>query len=169
MSREGTDLLGRPAANEDLDKKVAEHVCSILARKRDRRPLTVGFMQTVAAAIGHKVGEHRAARMVNHLKATKRITQVGRYQAKTHGYYVAIYRLHSYVVSSIRRNSPVKRLGWWQHGLFGNPDGEKPLFAAKKDLRRWKSKTHRALEYARANYEYPAAPPMDQNLWKEVL
>jgi len=162
-------LPGRPAANADLDNKVAEHVCDILARNRDIRPLTVGFMQTVSASLAHPVGEHRAARMIHHLKATKRITQVGRYRAKAHGYFVAIYRLHSYVVSSIRRNSPVKSSVWWQHGLFGNPDGEKPLFAAKKDLRRWRSKAHRVLEHARANYEYPAAPPLDQNLWKEVL
>lgn len=106
-------------------------------------------MQTVSASLGHKVGEHRAARMIHHLQRTRRITQVSRYKGSKHGYWITVYRLHSYVVSSVRRKSAVKTKPWWQHGLFGNPDGAIPVGASEERLERWKSKPWRWAEAQR--------------------
>jgi hypothetical protein len=162
----------RPQHRPDIDLQVAEHALELLARKRNKMPLTAGFMQAVAhQGFGHRVGMRRAAVMVAHLRSNGNLVQVGRYRGKRHGFWVPIYSLRTpsgLRIASVCRNSVVKSRPWWQHSLFGNPDGEKPLYAAKKDLRRWRSKAHRVLEFARANDQYPSPPPLDLNLWKET-
>lgn len=108
-------------------------------------------MQAVARkAFGHKVGEHRAAKMVKHLRITEAITQVGSYRSLKHGFRVAVYRLHSSVVSSVRRKASVKARFWWQHGLFGNPEAEIPEGTSEERLSRWKSKAWFWAEMQRA-------------------
>jgi hypothetical protein len=133
-------LPGRPAADLALDLKVAEHAVVILARTRQKMPLTAGYMQAVSQQVfGHKVGIKRAARMVAHLRRTHYLTQVSRYRGTPHGFWVPIYRLAAPVLSSVRRKVVVKGRAWWEHGLFGNPDGEKPLGYCKETRKRWKT------------------------------
>lgn len=133
-------MPGRKPADLDLDLQVAEHAVTILARKRKKMPLTVGFMQAVALqGFNHKVGEHRAARMIHHLRTTHRLTPVGRYRGQPHGFFVTIYRLTDTVTSSVRRKAVVKGREWWKHGLFGNPNGEKSRLVSEEVLDRWRS------------------------------
>jgi hypothetical protein len=125
-------LQGRPSADEALDRKVAEHVLAVLARKRATLPLTAGFMQACAAqGFNHRVGQKRAARMCAHLRQAGLLTPYSRYRGR-HGFWVTIYRVIHRVAPgsfSVRRKSRVKydeRKNWWKHALFGTPDGKPP-------------------------------------------
>lgn len=151
LQTSGDTLPGRPAANLDKDLRVAEHVVTVLARRRQKMPLTVGFMQAVSLqGFGHKVGEHRAARMIHHLRFTNRLTPVGRYRGNPHGFFVTIYRLRDSVSSSVRRKAVVKSREWWEHGLFGNPNGEEPVGYTEQRVKRWKQREWRLAEIIRA-------------------
>jgi len=126
-------LVGRPRADREKDKKVAEHALSVLARRRTTMPLTAGFMQAVARdGFGHKVGLKRAARMRAHLVASGRLIPVGRYRGSKHGYWVTVWKLlppTPLALFSVRKKSRVKFFGrkqWWEHALFGTPDGKPP-------------------------------------------
>ena len=144
----------RPQHQPDLDRQVAEHALELLARKRSKMPLTAGFMQAVALqGFGHKVGMRRAATMVSHLRRNGSLVQVGRYRGKRHGFWVPVYRLRTpsgLRIASVCRNPAVKGLGWWQHGLFGNPGGEKPPGATEETVKRWRSRSFKAMEADRA-------------------
>lgn len=124
---------GRPKADDALDRRVAEHVLDVLARRRTTMPLTAGFMQAVCLqGFGHRVGRKRAARMCAHLALSGRIAPVGRYRGLRHGYWVTLWRVLQRVApvsSSVRKKSRVKfdeRKRWWEHALFGTPDGKPP-------------------------------------------
>lgn len=145
--------IGRPAADLTKDRRVADHVAELLS-VRELRPLTAGFMQQTAKTLGHQVGRKRAAAMVGHLKASGAIEERGRYRGK-HGFWVRIYRIRrriptsSLVTGSVRRNSQVKRQGWWNHGLFGNPEDAKPTGVDHKTLQKWRSPAFERLEIMR--------------------
>jgi hypothetical protein len=123
----------RPAHSPALDRKLADHVVTVLMRKRDTMPLTVGFMQAVCEqGFGQKVGRARASAMITHLQATNRLRLVGRYRGRRHGFFVGVYRLAS-ITASVARNSDVKSRAkryspkrWWEHALFGTHDGKPP-------------------------------------------
>ena len=133
-------MQGRPAADEALDRKVAERAVTLLAHDRALRPLTSGFMHAVAKqAFGHNVGLKRASRMVAHLRSTGSLIPAARYRGHPHGFWVTVYRLRP-KGSSVGRKGKVKNRKWWEHSLFGNPDREIPLGASEERLERWKSK-----------------------------
>ena len=105
------------------------------SRRRNRKigmPFTVGFLQRSSKAMGYPLGEHRAAAAIRELQRRKVLQAQGKYRGKGHGFWVVTYRLPS-VVSSVRRTRRVKpvwkpcsRKNWWQHALFGTPDGRRP-------------------------------------------
>lgn len=117
---------------------MAEQTVTILARRRDVRPLTAGFLQQqIRNLFGERVGEHRAEAMIRHLRASGRLLEVGFYKAKRHGFRVLVFRLLP-GSSSVRKNSPVKRVPWWQHPLFGNPGGAIPVGSTRGQRKRWR-------------------------------
>jgi hypothetical protein len=133
---------------------MAQQVVTILARRRDVRPLTAGFLrQQIWHSFRVRIGEHRAEALVRYLRTVRRIVEVGSYKAKRHGFRVTIYRLMQpagSVTSSVRKNSRVKPRAWWQHPLFGTPDGKPPPGTTKKQRKRWRSGLFRAYERERA-------------------
>jgi hypothetical protein len=140
----------RPPHSPERDRKLAEHVVVVLLRKRDTMPLTVGFMQAVCKqGFGVKVGRARASAMISHLQSTSRITLVGRYRGKKHGFWVGIYRLAPVIVS-VARNSRVKGRPWWQHPLFGTPDGKPPPGTSKRQRKWWRDPRFLIAEKERA-------------------
>lgn len=132
----------RPAHTPSVDDAVARQVLTTMSRTRKTFPLTAGFMQTAAKQwFGLEMGRARAGRAVARLAAAKRVSQVGRYKGKRHGFWVALYTSsgpEAPVTSSVLRNSVVKPRSWWQHPLFGNPDGSPPLGASEEQLARWR-------------------------------
>jgi hypothetical protein len=99
-------------------------------------PFTVGFLQAHARALGVHMGEHRAAAAINRLRQRGTLIKVGDYRARRHGFRVALYDVAPRHKASVRRRRLVK---WWEHPLFGNPDGEKPRDEPQGRLRRWGS------------------------------
>ncbi len=125
---------------------------SLMRRKRrdDVFPLTVGWYQRMAKELGHHVGEHRAAREIKDLLARGVIIRAGVYRQSysnsiPSGWKVPLYRLAQDLtrrtkrVASIRRPKRVKgqNLRWWEHPLFGTPDGRPPPLLSAR-LRAWR-------------------------------
>jgi hypothetical protein len=122
---------------------MAEQAVTLLARRRDVRPLTAGFLQQqIWSFFRERIGEHRAEAMIRHLRSSRRLLQVGSYKSKRHGFHVPIYRLAQpagSVTSSVRKNSRVKPRAWWQHPLFGTPDGKPPPGTSERQKLWWQS------------------------------
>lgn len=113
-----------------FDAKLSERAWKLAATGRDTTtmPFTVGYLQHVCKALGHRVGEHRAAKMIHHLQR-KHLKEAGHYKSRAHGFRVRLYLVPRLTVS-VRRRKKVKRrnerLTWWLHPLFGTPDGQPP-------------------------------------------
>jgi hypothetical protein len=114
------------------DARLAEKAFRLAASSRrdtTTMPFTVGYLQSLCKAMGHRVGEHRAAKMIHHLERRRILVKAGHYKSRAHGFRVTLYLVPRLTVS-VRRRKPVKRLNerltWWLHPLFGNPDGEPP-------------------------------------------
>ncbi len=113
------------------DKRLAETALRLAAsgRRTETMPFTVGYLQAVCKAMGHRVGEHRAAKMIAHLERKKLLKGAGSYRSKAHGFRVRLYLVPRFTVS-VRRRASVKRrserLTWWLHPLFGTHDGKPP-------------------------------------------
>lgn len=88
--------------------------------------------------------------MIRHLKTTGAIRIRWYYRSKKHGFTYPIYQLRSQARFSVRRKSSVKPRAWWQHGLFGNPQGGRPIGASEETVKRWRSAAFKALEFERA-------------------
>jgi len=129
----------------------AEQFLSTL--RRPRMPVTVGFVQ---ARTG--MAEHQARRIRNELVERGALVPVDKYQGKKHGFWVTVYRViqpRASVTASVRRTRTVKPRFWWQHPLFGTPDGEPPPGTPRKQRKRWRSGLFRAYEKERA---WPTTP-----------
>ena len=116
--------------------------------KRGVMPVTVGYVQRRTG-----MAEHQARRVRNDLVKRKLLVPVGQYRGRRHGFWVTLYRVvqpEASVTSSVRRTARVKPKFWWQHPLFGTPDGEPPPGSTKKQRKRWRSGLFRAYERERA-------------------
>ena len=112
------------------DRRLAERAWRTASAKRtSSMPFTAGYLQTVCRTLGHKVGEHRAAKMIRDLQRRRILVEAGHYKSRTHGFRVRLYLVPRSTVS-VRRSKPVKRrnerLTWWLHPLFGTHDGQPP-------------------------------------------
>jgi hypothetical protein len=125
-------------------------------------PLTEGAFQAVAARLGHgNAGIKRCRAMIRRLRAEGILEDAGSYRqayrntASPSGYRVGLYRLGFAVAGVVNRvrgtpclkrpigeGWPVKRrrmADWWEHALFGTPDGRPPPGVSRRDRRRWRS------------------------------
>jgi hypothetical protein len=133
----------------------------------DEFPFTPEFMQAVARKLGVKVGIKRAYTLRRRLTAAEVIREHGSYRpaySNTGGdgkHRVTLYKLavratryvrcavgnaRRSVQASVGRTGVVKRLArrrWWEHGLFGMPDGKPPPGLTPDHRRRWKSADER--------------------------
>lgn len=114
------------------DERLAEKAFRLAASGRqDTRtmPFTVGYLQHICRNLGHRVGEHRTAKMIHHLQRRRILIETGHYKARSHGFRVRLYLVPRFTVS-VRRSKTVKRtnerLTWWLHPLFGDPSYEPP-------------------------------------------
>jgi len=113
------------------DRKLAEKAWLLSSSSRDTTtmPFTVGYLQAVCKALGHRVGEHRAAKMIRELQRRKLLVEAGHYKSRKHGFRVLLYLVPRFTVS-VRSRKEVKlrfsRKRWWEHSLFGTFDGKPP-------------------------------------------
>ncbi len=125
------------------------------------------MIQAVALILGHRIGEKRAYSLRRRLLAAEIIQEAGSYRpdytnragAGTHR--VTLYRLavgvvayvcesvlcasHK-VVASVGSGGVVKSklvLPWWQHVLFGDPDGLPPPQLTRRQLKKMRSADER--------------------------
>jgi len=111
-------------------------------------PVTVSFVQ---ARTG--MAEHQARRIRNELVERGALVPVGKYQGRKHGFWITIYRVvqpAASVTSSVRRTRVVKRSPWWQHPIFGTPDGKPPPGTSNRQRKWWRSSRFHAAEKRRA-------------------
>lgn len=106
--------------------------------KRGTMPVTVGFVQRRTG-----MAEHQARRIRNELIQRGALVPVDQYQGKKHGFWVTIFRViqpRASVTASVRRIRTVKaRIPWWQHPLFGTPDGKPPPGTSDRQVKWWQS------------------------------
>jgi len=146
------DASATVAAPQDVE--LARRLWLHFSDKRRSRihgmPFTVGFLQKWSG-----MGEHRAAAAINELRRRRILVPIDSYRSRRHGYRVTLYRLAQRLASvslSVRRSASVN---WWEHPLFGNPGGEKPVGVRRKDLTRWRSQRHRRWEtFRRESWEW---------------
>ncbi len=121
-----------PQSISRSDRRIAEKAWRLTSsgrRDTTSMPFTVGYLQAVCRQLGHRVGEHRAAKMIHHLERKRILVEAGHYKSRTHGFRVRLYLVPRLTVS-VRSRKKVKRrnerLTWWLHPLFGTHDGQPP-------------------------------------------
>jgi hypothetical protein len=136
----------------------ARHQAAAPGHPRDSFPLTEHAFQAVAHRLGYRVGIKRARRLIHRLTAAEVIAPDGSYRQRyrttgVSGYRVKLYRIGVRItglrITGLRGAAtpqpPVgtsavvkrgRRVPWWQHGLFGNPDGLPPPGLTAR-TRRW--------------------------------
>lgn len=137
-------------------------------RLPERFPLTEAAFQAIARKLGRQVGIKRSRRLLRRLTTAGIIKDSGSYRQKyrnaasSGGYRVTLYRLAVGTAGVVRRGvrfaaasslkPPVGRAGavkpdsrprWWQHALFGEPDGLPPPTLSPLQRRRWRSAEER--------------------------
>lgn len=105
-------------------------------RKGEEFPLAGGWVQRVTRRLGHRVGEHRALRIITLLIEQKVVVPAGSYRheydpLQPSGFRVRLFKLRTgpLVQASVRRRKVVKRVSrrnWWADPLCGNPDQRPP-------------------------------------------
>lgn len=124
-----TRLLNSIARSDFRLADKAWSLASSSRRDTATMPFTVGYLQSICRNLGHKVGEHRAAKMIHELERRKKLIPAGSYKSRTHGFSVRLYLVPRFTVS-VRSRRKVKRrnerLTWWLHPLFGTHDGQPP-------------------------------------------
>lgn len=117
-------------------------------------PLTAETIRRVAHRLGHKVSEHRCRRMVQRLRDTGVLVEVGSYRGSS-GFRVALYSiagragtrvLRTHQASVLRRskyNATKRGSSWpeWAHPLFGDPSGLPPPGLSKRTLERMRRRS----------------------------
>ncbi len=130
VGRETTVRVRRhPGADLMTDRRLAERALRYASKNRKTpMPFTVGYLQRVCGVMGYRVGEHRAAKMINGLKRRGRLVSRGDYRSRKHGFRVTLYCVPQISLSVRRKASvkPISKRNWWKHGLFGTPDGLPP-------------------------------------------
>jgi hypothetical protein len=133
---------------------VVRHLLGARPATPKRFPLTEGAFQAVARKLGHEVAQKRCRHLIALLRDTGVIETAGHYRqpyrnsAARSGFCVLLFcrgcALRSVRVRGAKRQRPVgkgapvkrnSRLRWWQHPLFGDPQGLPP----PPELRRMKS------------------------------
>jgi hypothetical protein len=128
-----------------------------------RFPLTEPVIRTIARQLGHHVGIKRARTMRRRLRAAHVIEDAGSYRQPYRntggatGYKVMLYRLGDRVRGAVVRGEvrlaatpkpPVgtgglvkrlRRVGWWEHSLFGTFDGLPPPEFTRRQRRRMRA------------------------------
>jgi hypothetical protein len=116
-------------------------------------PLTAEAFQRVAGKLGVRVGIKRSYTIIRRLSDAGIIENIASYRqpygtsAAPSGFRVTLYRLAAKVASvrPARRQraigggavvNPLPRRRWWEHPLFGNPDGRPPPHLSAARLRR---------------------------------
>lgn len=125
-------------------------------KARDAFPVTAETFAAVARKLGTPVGTKRARALTHRLRAADVLTFSGSYpQRYGSRYRVKLYRLGT-VAASLLSQLPVgrrqvvkrkKRLRWYEHPLFGEPDGRPPPGLTKKRANQMRSRDE--LEWAR--------------------
>lgn len=122
-----------------------------------RFPLTERTFQAVARRLGHTVGIKRCRAMLRRLRAAKVLAPAGSYRtrytstAAPSGWCVRLVRLAVpfaplRVQRAVGTNGSVKgdpHPRWWEHALFGTPDGRPPPGFSPERLARMKSHDER--------------------------
>jgi hypothetical protein len=128
-------------------------------------PLTEHCFAAVARALGRPAGIKRSRVLLRRLLAEGVLERAGLYRqayrdaAGASGYRVPLYRLAAGawgiarrlcgppgLKRAVGRRAPVKRVPkrrWWQHELFGTPDGRPPPQLTRRQRRMWKSPDER--------------------------
>jgi hypothetical protein len=124
----------------------------------DTFPLTDAGIQRVAGRLGDQVGIKRCREMRRRLIAAGIIEAVGSYRRAyslrvPSGFRVLLYRLAvaatatgrrvrgaPHLPASVGRGGLVKRPRWWEHPLFGTPDGLPPPGISRRVARRMRSR-----------------------------
>jgi hypothetical protein len=122
--------------------------------KGGRFPLTEAVFQKIARRLGGEVGIKRSRWLLGRLRQAGVLEESGSYRQEYRdseepsGYRVRLYRLGVNFAplskkSPVGRRRPVKcrfRRRWWQHGLFGNPDGRPPPGYSQRALNQMRSR-----------------------------
>jgi hypothetical protein len=115
-------------------------------------PLTESMFQAVAARLGHNVGIKRSRGLIRRLVAAHVIELTSSYRqpyrnaAGGSGFRVALYKV-TVAPALIRKRAVGRRplvkqrvrRRWWQHDLFGEPDGRPPTNLTLAQARRMRS------------------------------
>jgi hypothetical protein len=140
-----------------------------------RVPLTEQFVLWVARRLRLPVGRNGARRVVRRLKTAGVVAPAGSYRQSygvlPRGFRVPCFRVTVAVWLGSRRlrsapprrrlrsathqasnaaHHKLKSLAWWQHPLFGHPDGLPPPGTSSEVRRRWRSGKHRKAEAQRS-------------------
>jgi hypothetical protein len=128
----------------------------------ERFPLTAFTVQAVAWRLGYEIGEKRCRAMTRRLVEAGIVVESGSYRQRYRlragrgSYRVRLLRLAAHALRAVvhrgatryPRHSPVgnrssvkraERRRWWQHPLFGSPDGLPPPHLTRKNARRMRS------------------------------
>jgi hypothetical protein len=169
----------RHALSDHEGQRALSLLCHLLlarhaADQPDELPLTEQFILRLACRLRIPLGRNAARRVIARLKATGVIVPLGSYR-QAYGINPGAYKVTLWIVTPIAwvgtrprsfagprkrprsatRTASVATPGqhkldpWWQHPLFGNPDGRPPPGTKPKRLERWASQPHLAHEQRR--------------------
>jgi hypothetical protein len=142
-------------------------------------PFAPDWLRRAALRVGLPDGRNLCRRAVARLRASGVLVPAGTYRQAygmlPKGFHVPLYRVDVPVWLGSRglRTAPtltptrlrfatpkasVATRGrvkwWWEHALFGNPDGVRPHGVGEKELTTWRSRKHRRCEESRATAFY---------------
>jgi hypothetical protein len=143
-------------ALDDRDGRIARQVIRALARARTATgrpsgpfPLTEAAFQAVARRLGLSIGDKRTRAIIKCCIALGVLESAGSYRqcyrnaAGRSGFRVRLFRLGATAAAkrtaSVGKRTRVKRsrrLRWWAHPLFGEPNGRPPPHLEPRDARR---------------------------------
>jgi hypothetical protein len=139
LTREQKMALRDPEARIALD--VLRHLLGARPTTPERFPLTEATFQAVARKLGHQVGIKRSRALLRRLRGEGVLDDAGSYpqpyrnRGGAGGFRVRLYRLAVAVSAALNRkrlsaarasSSPLQRMRWWQHPLFGDYEGRPP-------------------------------------------
>ena len=153
QKREFRDTDGQIALTVVRHLDAARRAAVTTGHPPDSFPLTEAVFQAVALKLDHRVGIKRIRKLLRRLISQEVLTPAGSYRQVyrngegNSGYRVRLYTLTVAVLAARSKRavgkrgavkrSPTRR--WWQHPLFGEPDGKPPPQLGRRRANRMRS------------------------------